>query len=999
MGQRSLPPLRTAPGAPGPHRPRGPFARALRILLLLALLALVLAASTLGIGYLYYARDLPEFEGLNAWRPPESSRVYAADGTLLAEFFVERRTIVTREQVSTALVDAVLCAEDGDFYRHEGLDYVGMLRALYNSLRAGHVTGSGSTITQQTVKNVLLTHERTFRRKAQEIILTRRLEGDLSKDQILMLYLNAIYFGHGRYGAEAAAQYYFNKPAAELGVNEAATLAGLIQSPARHSPFRHPNSATHRRNYVLDQMVKRKKITAAEAEAVRQQPLPVHPLTDRPRPVEARWFVQRVRRQVTALLGEERLLTGGLHIRTTLDPQRQSAALQAVQEGVAAIVKRQGYGKPSPHLADEAQRERWRAQRVKALKDQQITPTQVHPALFLEATEAGWRVDLGPLTALLQLSPHTPLAEGHPQVGDVYPVRLRPEAPSEKGERLAELAHAPQGAMIAIHPQTRHVLAQVGGLSFEGAAFDRTTQARRQPGSAFKPFVWGAAFESQNFQASSLLVDAPETWQIAPGQWWQPKNYTGRFKGLISLRAALADSINSIAVKLTHEVGVSKVQAFARKLGWRSALDNNLALALGSSVVSPLELVNSYATIAADGVWAEPVWITALEGPDGESLATPAQLRDPFGQDAPEIAEEAEETGYVLDPSPAGVPIGADDFDEDAPDDRDFDEDAPDEVNERRFAARAQALKAASAKAKPDAPPAAQAARRASPQGIDPALAWLLRDVMRSVVLQGSAKSLKGFKRPLVGKTGTSNNSVDTWFVGLLPEVAVGAWFGFDQPKTLGRRESGGLSAVPAVGHYLKAAEAQGADWPPPPEALVQRRIDPKTGLLAAESQPGVEEWFLSGTAPIREAPPEGEVDVEGFFNDQLRALEAGDAPPDAGPPSELEGAAPWGEPEAAPAELPQRPLPIDLSPIAPRATARPASPDAAAELPPNAGAPAAADRPSLAVPSVPLHPLPADLMPADLRGAEPEAPVEAPVPFDEDRFDEDRFDEDRPED
>ena len=947
-------PKASSKAAPGkkPASSKPPLGRrVLKLLLKLTLLGVVLGMLTLVVGYWYFARDLPEFDGLNAWRPAETSRVVAADGTLLMELFKERRTIITRDQVPDTLVDAVTSAEDADFFNHQGLDYMGMARALFNSLRAGHLTGSGSTITQQTVKNVLLTHEKSFKRKAQEIILTGRIESALSKDQILMLYLNSIYLGHGRYGVQSASELYFGKDASKLDYNEAATLAGVIQSPENHSPLKHPGAAAKRRAYVLDMLVKNGKLSAAEAEHFKASPLPIKAAAERPEPVESQWFVTHVRRQAMALLGEEAVLTGGFTIRTTLDPVRQAAALEAVRKGVADIEERQGYNKPSARAVGAEEVARWQAARNKDLKGAPPPAGKSVPGRFIKREGEFWLVDLGIGSAKVRGVAADRLGKGHPQTGDVYPVRVRGDGPRHPEVMNATLANGPQGAFVAIDPRTRHVLALVGGVDHADSRFDRATQSRRQPGSAFKPFVWGAAFASRRYHPGSILVDAPETWQIQPGKWWQPKNYTGKFKGPMSLRDALANSINSIAIKLAHDVGVPAVQDFARRAGWQSALDPHLSLALGSSGVSPLELVNTYATLAADGVFAEPVWITDIVGPDGKSVVTQAQLHQ---RPPPPEVEDA-------------TPV-----DEDAPP---LDEDAPD--------------------APPPAPPVVL-----DGPGLDIAEAWLLRDVMRSVVEKGSAKSLKDFNRPLVGKTGTSNDSVDTWFVGLLPEVAMGIWFGFDTPKRLGKRESGGATAVPAAGLYLRKVEAKGKVWPPPPADLVAQNIDPTTGLLAAEGQPGVPEWFLRGTEPTRQAVPEGEVDAENFFADQVQALPDGPARLPAVP----------SNPDALRPATPRTMQPADL---------RPAAPASGAGLAPATPPDARGNGPSLAVPTIDVRPVPPGLTPVTPVRARPVGDDDDTPPDDTERddgedgedadrgeggdapgrFDRDRFDEDRPED
>ncbi|MCA9545181.1 MAG: transglycosylase domain-containing protein, partial [Myxococcales bacterium] len=545
------------------------------------LLAVVGVVAAFGL-YAHYARGLPNFGRLDDYQPPQISRVYAADGTPIAEFYRERRTVVPRDEIPEVLVQAVMAAEDADFYKHEGLDYVGMLRALYNSARAGRVTGSGSTITQQTVKNILLSQEKTFRRKAREIILTRRIEAHLSKDDILALYLNTIYLGHGRYGVQEAARFYFGKDVSQLDLNESAILAGVIQSPERHSPRKHPEAARRRRAYVLDQMVKSDFITRSQADRTKQADLALRPpktaVVD-----DARWFVEIVRTEVLKHVDEERLLNDGLAIQTTFDLRRQTAAMAALRAGLRAVDARQGYDDPIETVTG-AQVAAWQKKQRAALKDKPPPVGRPVPARVIKQDGEIYLLDLGVGRGALRVEAAQRLhPEGKLTPGAVYPVILR-DAPGAKADepRQAVLANGPQGAMVVLDPQTRDVLALVGGWDYTDYPYDRATLAKRQPGSSFKPFVWGAAFASKRYSPASIMVDAPETWQLTPGKWWTPKNYTGKYRGPISLRRALAESVNSVAVKLAHDVGIKNVHAFAAAAGIHSPLADNLSLALGS---------------------------------------------------------------------------------------------------------------------------------------------------------------------------------------------------------------------------------------------------------------------------------------------------------------------------------------------------------------------------------------------------------------------------------
>ncbi|MCA9526065.1 MAG: transglycosylase domain-containing protein, partial [Myxococcales bacterium] len=590
---------------------------------------------------------------------------------------------------------------------------------------------------------------------------------------------------------QEAARYYFGKDASALDVNEAATLAGIIQSPERHSPRKHYDAAITRRAYVLDQMEKNGFITPETAAAVRKQGIPLAEL-----PVErvddAMWFVNLVKRQIIDALGEEALYTGGLRVYTSLDPARQAAALVALRDGLRAIDGRQKFVKAVEHVPDEAV-DRWRAKRSKALGGAPPPDARPVPARLMSSGAQGLVFDTGVGTALVSRANASRFADEKGtlpfRVGDVHLVAVRADGPRHPERMNAVFAFAPQGAMVVLDPRDRAVLALVGGWSYDDYPFDRTTQARRQPGSSFKPFVFGAALESQRFTPATLMLDAPETWQMQPGKWWKPKNYDGKFKGEINLRTALARSVNTVAIKLTDEIGVSAVQGFARRAGITSPLADNLTLALGSSEVAPLELANAYATIAVDGQPGTPRFIDRVEGPDG--------LIDVRLQ-------------------------------------RNDQEDQPD-------------------------------------QTLPADVTWLLRSLMRSVVKAGSGTALKDIKRSVVGKTGTSNDARDTWFVALLPDVVVTTWIGFDTPQTLGRKETGGKAAAPVVRDYLEKMETTGPDWTPAPDTIDAVEVDPVTGLRATASTPNKYlEYFLRGTAPTVEAPNRGEVDANHFMMEQL---------------------------------------------------------------------------------------------------------------------------------
>lgn len=838
---------------------RAPGGGLLRRLLLLGIFGGFVAFGALVLAYSWAASGLPDIEDTEALLP-EVTRVYSRQGRPIAEFYRQRRRAVTREEIPDVLVHAFLSAEDADFYQHEGLDYFGMLRALYNSVRAGRVTGSGSTITQQLVKNLLFegtgrldVEALEFRpddpmvarveRKAKEIILARRLEHSLGKDDILTLYLNLVYFAHGRYGVQEASRFYWGKDVRRIDLAEAAMLAGIVQSPERMSPRKHPERAKRRRAYVLGQMADKGYITEAEAAAAEARPFALPPRPQDTDP-DAGWFVARVARQVRAQLGDAALLEGGLDIHTTYDDVRQRAAARAVRDGLAAVdarqknLEREGYAKDG---------KAWRRKRAKALKHK---PPPFGPSMPARITEVGKErllVDVGVGTARVRAKhaarwrPDGKWAWG---VGDIIRVTLRADGPRHPAVMHAEVAMGPQAALVALDPTTGEVLAHVGGERFDAAPFDRATAARRQPGSTFKPFVWGAAIAGRRYTAASVVLDTPETFRIYKGRWWKPGNYTQTFEGPMTLRTALAKSKNNIAVKLAADVGTASVQALARAAGVTSPMVDDLTLALGSAEVTPMELARAYATIAAGGTRTTPRLIERIEG-----------------------ARQPVESDLTRHPPP-------------------------------------------------------------EPGAVDPAVAYVVRSVMRSVVTSGSGRALAKLPREVVGKTGTTNNARDTWFAALLPEVVVVAWVGHDDQRPVGRKETGGRTAAPIVRQYLEAVEQDGPDWPPPPAGIESLRvaINVESGRVyraRAGNDEAQLEHFLEGTAPREREPEAGEVAADDFYRAELAG--GGDEPIAVRPLAPAPIAPVTAAPAAAAPVTPAPAAEVEPAPMAPVAPAAPA--------------------------------------------------------------------------
>ncbi len=763
-------------------RKRGGLTRWLwRLLQLAFLLGLLGLLGLMGM-FWYYGQDLPEVSTLHHYEPPQTTRVVDRNGQTLGEIFSERRTVIPMARVPRNFVLSVLAAEDADFYQHKGLDYPGIARAVVFDIIQGRKAQGASTITQQVVKLMLLTPERTIRRKVRELILARRLENELSKDEILHLYINHINFGHARYGVQEAARYYFGKDAEELSLAESSLIAGVPQAPARLSPRSHPEAAARRQSFVLRQLEAKREerwpdLLASEIEEARDTNVL---LTDRSaRHQNAPEVMTIARRRLREEVGEEAFQRGGFTVHTTLDLELQNAAREAVQSGLRALDDRQNFQVPIT-----------RARRAPTIDDVdrlRVGGTYDAVVVGTSNTDATISLDVGGHEAIVDLrslARHNPnglsARDAAFNGAKVRASILRVDGDGEKAEAQIELG--PQGAALVIDPRTRDILAMIGGYA-RTSGFNRVTQAVRQPGSTFKPLVYGVGIRTREFTPATLVIDAPAVYDE-----WNPNNYeTWRHRGPIRIREALANSVNLVAIRVMDDVGPEHVVTFAHQLGIESELEATLSLALGSSGVRPIEMVNAYATFAAGGRWAAPRLITRIEGPDGDvELPAPDPPRD------------------VMTPAEAFM------------------------------------------------------------------ITSLLRSVVRSGTARRAGRALGG--RPAAGKTGTSNDARDAWFVGYTPNVVAGVWVGFDDRRPLGRRESGGRSALPIWIDMVKAAvgESPIVDFPVP-SGVVTARIDPESGLLAYEGLEGaIEEYFLDGTEPTEQARPPDVADPTTFLMEQF---------------------------------------------------------------------------------------------------------------------------------
>ena len=573
----------------------------------------------------YYGRGVEAVDVgvIRSYRPYQVTRITSRDGVVLGELYKERRTLVDLGDVPSHVENAFLAAEDADFYNHEGMDYAGMVRAMLSNIRSGKIRQGASTITQQVVKNFLLSPERTFERKIQELILARRLEQALSKQEILGLYLNEIYFGHGRYGIEEAARFYFGKSVHEIDLGEAALLAAMPKAPSKASPHKDPVRAKARQVYVLGQMVRHGFAAPREAQEFIEAPLVVAPRGASAPLSEAQEFVDAARAQLVQIYGEERLLRLGATVVTTVDLEVQRSARLGLRGGLIALDMRQGYGHRVKPVSEKRQK--------RALKKTTGTPAlgSMHPGVVREP-EPGTTlptdtvaVQVGEQMVMLRVpegsrydDPELTLAEQFPIDGITVVTISATEGEhgQPEGWMVGEIRSGPEAAVVVTQAESGEVLAMVGGFEYKRAGFDRVRYAKRQPGSSFKPFVYGAALASEQFTAATLVEDSPEIYEK-----WKPTNFEGDvYRGEIRLRVALTHSINTIAIKLLDTVGLEAAKSFAQAAGIDGELTDNLSLALGVSELTPFDLMSGYLTLARGGSRIEPAVILRIDIAGGE---------------------------------------------------------------------------------------------------------------------------------------------------------------------------------------------------------------------------------------------------------------------------------------------------------------------------------------------------------------------------------------------
>lgn len=822
-------------GRAAPPAPKKSFWKRALVCCLVAFVGLGALAALAAAAMIYWvSRDLPPHTRIADYRLPVVTTVYARDASVMGYLYDEKRFVISLEDMPEHLRRAFVAAEDGEFYEHFGINPMAIGRAFYNNMRSGKITGGGSTITQQIVKRLLLTSEKSYIRKLREAILAVRLEKYLTKNEILTIYLNEIYLGNGSHGVEAASRTYFGKHARELTLAEAAVLATLPQAPSTNNPYVNPTATKGRQRYVLEQMLRHGWITEAQFDEAYAQPLEYKAMPDPSWKLGA-WYLEEVRRSLLQLFSEENVrekginielygkdavYNAGLNVYTAMDPKHQAAAETALRLSLLETTKRQGWRGPVATVAPED---------VEAYLDRHpFFPEQLDNAgwvraLVTDVTSKGATVRLGAYTGFIDVAtmawartPNIKVAPDGIQIkdaakvlnigdvvwvsavgakGDANPVGAPFKEADAKGKGGVP-AYAPaavakesviqlcleqipeaEGALVSMETETGDVVALVGGYEYsQKNQYNRATQARRQPGSSFKPIVYSAAIDN-GYTAGSILLDSPYVISAdATTKLWRPGNYDGTFLGPLLLRTALARSRNLCTVQIAQHIGMPVIVQRAKELGIEGDIPAELAVSLGAHEVTPINMVSAYSAFAHGGRRVTPRLIT--------------RVTDTWGQDL-----------VVFEP----VKV----------------------------------------------------------QAISEQNAFIMATLLKDVVNAGTAYKAKVLGRPLGGKTGTSNEERDTWFMGFSPQLVTGVYTGYDQARSLGRLETGGRTALPAFVYYRRQID----DMYPPddfvePENIVFATVDSRTGKLAG---PGSEKSFtlpfVRGTEPRTRAGQAGEVE------------------------------------------------------------------------------------------------------------------------------------------
>lgn len=749
----------------------------LKFLIVFVVISIILGASV--GGYFAIERGIPSIEELKQYRPTAGTKIYADDDGLLGELKVEKGIFVPINKIPEQMVNSVIAVEDSRFWRHRGIDYIAIMRALLKDIISVGFKEGASTITQQLAKVMFLTPEKTLKRKLREAALAIKIEKNLDKREILELYLNKIYFGHGAYGVEMASRIYFGKSVKDITLSEAALIAGLIKAPLLYSPYNDLTKAKERQQIVLTRMEDEGYIKKFEKENALKQPIF---LSSARAGIEANnYFTEYIRKYLEDKYGEALVYRGGLRVYTTLERNAQLSAAKALQQGLRELDKRRGWQGPLEHRKD--------IDIKKELKSKELITTvvanigDISSGLVLKVTEKEALIKTRGIVGKLSIEDARWASKGIDprggtsknlkdfkltqilRPGDIVKVSIK-TIKDHNIQLYLEQEPEVEGAVVAVEPNTGYIKVIVGGYDFIKSEFNRALYAKRQPGSAFKPIIYAAAIDN-GFTPASIIVDEPVTYPGGPEGEWKPENYDHKFYGPTRLREALTYSRNVVTIKLVEAMGVNRVIDFARTLGFQGEMPRNLTISLGSLSVTPLELALCFNVFASGGMKVKPIAVRYITDSKGRVL----ESNEP----------EAEEV-------------------------------------------------------------------------ISPQTAFLITSMMEDVVKYGTGWRAKALGMPVAGKTGTTNDYRDAWFVGYTTDLVAAVWVGFDDMRPLGHLETGARAASPIWVSFMKSVFKGGPqEFSLPDEGIVSYSIDPATGLLSRDD--GIKEYFKKGTEPKQFAP------------------------------------------------------------------------------------------------------------------------------------------------
>lgn len=821
-----------------PNPPTGIFSQILRILKWCAYLTLIVVAvvAATGLGFYYYvSKDLPRLDKIEDYRPPVMAEVYDDSGMKIGEFWTEARILTPIDKIPKKFIQAFVASEDDRFFEHKGVDPYGIVRAFWKNFQAGQVVQGASTITQQVTKALLLSPERTYKRKIKEAILATRIERNLSKDQILYIYLNQIYFGNRAYGVAAAARNYFHKSTDELNLGEMTMIAGLAKAPSLFNPVSNPARARQRMEYVLDRMVEEGYATKAEVAKAKKEPLKIYRApTDKEFNYQyAPFFVEHVRRYLQKKYGTEQLYTSGWKIYTTGNLEMNQVGQQAVLDGVEKFSRKFGYRGPVERLDSQEKIDTFLKEQHLELLDEKglveyygdpnlsrtlkeptpIDPSRIYLAVITKVEGKNHKIRIGNSDGVIAYRgwswaqrPAFKAERWKPSKGDVIEVRL---AKSQKAEKSAvslaktfTLYQSPEveSALFSYEPFSGAVKAIVGGQDFRKSEFNRATQALLQPGSAIKPLIYAAALD-KGYTPGTIIMDSPIVYEESPGKFWSPRNYGGKYYGPTAFRNALVNSRNVVTVRILMDIGTHYVAGFMRKLGISTPIYKYYSMALGSNEVKLEELATAFGTFVTGGIRPQTYFIEKIIDPQGEIIEEHLDPEHPFLISYQDVKEEKESEGpkekAIASPSPQPKPSQPMGKKHDSWDEMGFNE---------------SLLSFADNRTADDDLLLTQYEKKALfgdyiPAGytITPKTAMTMVNILRDVVRVGTGARARALEKPAGGKTGTTNDFTDAWFIGFTPTLLTGVWVGFDEErKTLGKGMTGGNTAAPIWIAYMK---------------------------------------------------------------------------------------------------------------------------------------------------------------------------------------------------